>query len=113
MFRVTGKEVRSIDIFEPARIENYTRNEDAYSGFKIALRLLRDMKARGLCEYRYDDPDIPFEVHGIFVEWNYDGQGLCELAGNELSHILRNTDVLVVSRETSTWEFAATIYTEA
>lgn len=100
-------------IFEPSRLDTYTRNEDAYIGYKIAIRLLQDAKTNGLCNFRYDDPDIPFEVHGIFIEWNYDDGGLCEITGKELSTILRNVASVVISKDDPTWELSATIYTEA
>lgn len=85
--------------------EPYERDDKAYDAYKQAFTLINALD--GDFDMVYDDPDEPYVVHAITIQWNED----CgEIPGIDMSNICRLVDVIDVVKGSSDITFITTIY---
>ena len=83
-------------LFGKKRVNNPQRNEKAYSEYLKALKAAQKLKNKydGDIEIQADNPNEPYEIHGIIIRFSTDEK---EIKTDKIIKILKRFDGMVVS----------------
>lgn len=88
-------------------------NETAKENYKKTLMLLSELKGKGKCNFTYDAISIPYVMHCINVQWNFDCDGYLELDSKKIASILDKMEGIVIDKQNENeWQLSSTIYVQ-
>ena len=80
--------------------------------FKEACEILDKLKAKGILDYKAEDPREPISYHTIQIKFDFDKDPIVEMDAREISELLSKVDSLLIDNEpvSGDWQLGSRLY---